>query len=82
MNFELYQRIALNRDLPEHHLKAGGVATLIDFISHPSGGEDGCILEFFSATGESIAIVIVPKTDLKPLKDDEILTVRSLAEAS
>jgi hypothetical protein len=82
VSFELYQRVALNRDLPEHQLKAGDVATLIDFVPHPSGGEDGCVLEVFSATGESIAVVIVPKSDLKPLKDDEILAVRSLAEAS
>ncbi|MDJ0733570.1 MAG: hypothetical protein QNJ47_05690 [Nostocaceae cyanobacterium] len=35
MNFELFQRVALNRDLPEHQLKKGDVATLIDFIPHP-----------------------------------------------
>ncbi|MBE9014593.1 DUF4926 domain-containing protein [Chroococcidiopsis sp. CCALA 051] len=82
MNFEFYQRVALTRDLSEHQLKIGDVATLIDFVPHPSSGEDGCVLEVFSATGESIAVVIVPKSDLKPLKNDEILTVRSLAEAS
>jgi hypothetical protein len=82
VNFEPYQHLALNRDLPEHQLKAGDVATVIDFVPHPSGGEDGCVLEVFSATGESLAVVIVPKSDLKPLKDDEILTVLSLAEAS
>lgn len=82
MNFELYQRVALSCDLPEHQLKAGDVATLIDFVPHPSGGEDGCVLEVFSASGESIAVVSVPVSNIKPLKNDEILTVRSLAEAS
>lgn len=43
MNFE-YQRVALNRDFPEHQLKAGDVATLIDFVPHPSSGEDGWVL--------------------------------------
>ncbi len=82
MNFELYQHVALNRDLPEYQLKIGDVATLIDFVPHPSGGKDGCVLEVFSAAGESIAVVIVPTSDIKPLKNDEVLTVRSLAEAS
>jgi hypothetical protein len=60
MNFELYQCVALNRDLREHQLKKGDVATLIDFVPHPNNGEEGCVLEVFSATGESIAVVIVP----------------------
>ncbi len=79
MNFELYQRVALKRDLPENKLKTDDVATLIDFVPHPNGG-DGCVLEVFNATGESIAVVIVPKSDIKSLTKDEILSVRSLVE--
>ncbi|MBW4477878.1 MAG: DUF4926 domain-containing protein [Tolypothrix brevis GSE-NOS-MK-07-07A] len=80
MNFELYERVALNRDLNEYQLKKGDVATLIDFVPHPSNGEQGCVLEVFSATGKSIAVVIVPITDIKPLKNHEILSVRSLVK--
>ncbi|MBD2346382.1 DUF4926 domain-containing protein [Anabaena subtropica] len=80
MNFELYQRVALNQDLDEYQLKKGDVATLIDFIPHPSNGEQGCVLEVFNATGESIAVVIVPITDIKSLQNHEILSVRSLVE--
>lgn len=82
MNFELYQRVALNHDLPEYHLKAGDVATLIDFVSHPSGGEDGCVLEVFNAVGESIAVVTAPISNIKPLQKNEVLNVRFLAETS
>ncbi|MFK0730330.1 MAG: DUF4926 domain-containing protein [Gloeotrichia echinulata HAB0833] len=80
MNFELFQRVALNRDLPEYQLKKGDVATLIDFIPHPDNGEEGCVLEVFNATGESIAVVIVPISDIKPLRNNEIFSVRSLVE--
>jgi hypothetical protein len=80
MNFELYQRVALKRDLPENQLKKDDVATLVDFVPHSSGGEDGCVLEVFNATGESIAVVIVPKSDLKSLTKDQVLSVRSLVE--
>ena len=43
MTLELYQEVALTRDLPEYQLKAGDIATLVDFVSHPSGGEEGCL---------------------------------------
>ncbi|MEC4815811.1 MAG: DUF4926 domain-containing protein [Scytonema sp. PMC 1069.18] len=80
MSFELYQRVALNRDLPEYELKKGDVVTLIDFVPHPVNGEEGCVLEVFSATGESIVVVIVPLSDIKQLRKDEVLSVRSLVE--
>ncbi|MBD2204796.1 DUF4926 domain-containing protein [Calothrix sp. FACHB-1219] len=80
MNFELYQRVALNRDLDEYQFKKGDLATLIDFVPHPSNGEQGCVLEVFNASGESIAVVIVPLSDIKPLRNHEILSVRSLVE--
>jgi hypothetical protein len=35
MTLELYQEVALVRDVPEHHLRAGDIATLIDFVSNP-----------------------------------------------
>jgi len=78
--FDLYQRVSLNCDFPEYHLKKGDVATLIDYVPHPSNGEEGSVLEIFSATGESIAVVIVPISAIKPLRNDEILSVRILAE--
>lgn len=80
MNFELYQPVALKSDLPEHQLKKDDVATLIDFVPHRQTGEDGCVLEVFNATGESIAVVVVSKSNIKPLTKNEILSVRSLVE--
>jgi hypothetical protein len=79
---ELYQRVVLSRNLPDHNLKKGDVVTLIDHVPHPSGGEDGYILEVFNAVGESITVIAVPMSAVQPLKNDEIFSVRSLAEAS
>ncbi|MDM9380224.1 DUF4926 domain-containing protein [Chlorogloeopsis sp. ULAP01] len=81
MRLELYQEVALTRDLSEYELKAGDIATLVDFVSHPHGGEDGCVLEVFNAIGESIAVIIVPISAVEVLRVDKILTVRSLAKA-
>ena len=77
---ELYQRISLNRDFPEYNLKKGDIATLVDIVPHPHNGEDGYVLEVFNALGESIKVIIVPISAVEPLKQDEILSVRSLIE--
>ncbi len=79
MTLELYQEVALTRDLPEYELRVGDIATLVDFISHPSGGEEGCVLEVFNAVGESLRVIAVPVSTVEVLRPDEILTVRSLA---
>ncbi|MGB7439791.1 MAG: DUF4926 domain-containing protein [Coleofasciculaceae cyanobacterium] len=79
---ELYQRVVLVHDLPEHNLKKGDVVTLVDYVTHPSGGENGYVLEVFNAVGESIDVIAVPMSAVQPLRNDEILTVRSLAKAS
>lgn len=82
MPLELYQEVALTRDVPEHKLKAGDIATLVDFVPHPTSSEDGCVLEVFNAVGESVAVVAVPISAIAALQADEILTVRSWARAS
>ncbi|KAM3092436.1 DUF4926 domain-containing protein [Phormidesmis sp. 146-35] len=82
MTLELYQEVALTRDLPEHKLRVGDIATLVDFVSHPKGGEAGCVLEVFNAVGESIKVIAVPISTVEVLRPDEILTVRSLTNAS
>jgi len=81
MSLSLYQRVALRRDLPEHNLRRGDVATLLDYAPHPEGGERGCVVEVFNALGESIAVVAVPESDIEELRADEVFAVRPLARA-
>ncbi|WP_069791048.1 DUF4926 domain-containing protein (plasmid) [Cyanobacterium sp. IPPAS B-1200] len=76
MNIELYEEITLTRDIPQHQLKQGDIATLVDFVEHPTGGETGCILEIFNALGESLRVVTVPISAIKPLTSEDILTSR------
>ncbi len=79
MSLPLYERVALRRDLPEHNLRRGDVGTLLDYVPHPEGGEQGCAVEVFNALGESIAVVMVPESDIEALRADEVLAVRPLA---
>jgi hypothetical protein len=77
----LYERVALTRDLAEHHLKAGDVATVVEIVPHPSGGPEGYVLEVSNALGESLQVVIVTANDIEPLHANEVLSVRQLAIA-
>lgn len=81
MNFELYQDIALIQDFPEYQLNQGDIATLIDFVPHPDGGETGCTLEVFNAIGDSIKIVTIPISAIKPLTSNDVLSIRPLISA-
>lgn len=80
MEFKLYSEVVLAQNIAEYNLKTGDVATLVDLIPHPRG-EAGCVLEIFNAIGESIAVVAVPVSAIKPLEANEILTTRSLKQA-
>jgi len=81
MTLNLYDRVALKVAVPEHGLRGGDVATLIDFVPHPTGGVRGCVLEIFNAIGESMKVVTVAETAVEPLRADEILAVRTIAVA-
>jgi hypothetical protein len=44
---EAYKEVALTEDIPAENLRQGDVATLVDRVPHPSGGEEGAVLELF-----------------------------------
>jgi hypothetical protein len=71
MKWSLYQRVALKHDIAEEGLKRGDVATLVDTVPHPEGGEDGCVLEIFNAVGESIMVLTVPESGIESLHSGE-----------
>ncbi len=81
MKIELYQEVSLTHDFPEHGLKHGDVAMFVDFVPHPSGGEEGCVLEVFNAIDESLTTISVPISVVEALRSDEVLSVRPLAKA-
>ena len=77
----LFEHVALTQDKPELRLKKGDVAVVVDFAPHPSGGEEGCVLEIFNAIGDSIATAAVPLSHVEPLTQDEVLAIRRLEKA-
>ena len=81
MKYELFTRISLNADLPQHGLRSGDVATIVEHHVGQPNQEPGYTLEVFSAVGESIAVVTVRESQIEPLKANQLLHVRPLAEA-
>ncbi len=80
MTFELFDEVALSKDIPEKRLKKGDVATIVEH--HPvSNGEDGYSLEIFNSLGDSIAVITLPQSAIEPLTSNEIFNVRSYAIA-
>jgi len=73
---KLYQKVMLKRDIPEEKLKAGDLAWLLDYVSHPVSSEEGAVLELFNILGDSIAIVTVPVSAIGVLKADLIPAAR------
>lgn len=80
MRFELFTRVALREDFPQHKLCRGDVATIVEY--HPvRDNEDGYSLEVFNAVGETIAVIAVAESQIEPLMSNEVLHVRVLQEA-
>ncbi len=81
MKVELYSRVTVTRDFPEQHLKAGDVATLVECVEHPQGGEEGAVLEIFNALGETISIAAVPVSAIEPVQARHVPSVRLIEGA-
>jgi hypothetical protein len=81
MPLKLFDEVALRVDVPQDGLKAGDVARLVDLVPGPPGVGDGAVLEVFNALGQSICVTSVRASDVEPLSEDEVFTVRRLAQA-
>ena len=77
MKYELFKDVVLLKDIPEKKLKKGDVATIVEH--HPSDtSEDGYSLEVFNGLGDTIAVVTVSESEIEPLTESEVFSVRSL----
>jgi len=82
MSYELFTRVALKTDLPQHGLRSGDVATVVEHHPGRPGQEPGYSLEVFNAVGETVAVVTVRESQVEPLTPREVLHVRLLAETA
>ena len=81
MTFAPFQRVVLTTDVPEDRLQAGDVGVVVEHYRPRRDAPEGYEVEFFSATGETVAVVSLPADSLRPADATEVLSVRGLARA-
>ena len=69
------ERVVLTNDLPEHGLKRGDVGTVV--LTHHGGA--GYEVEFVTLDGETVAVVTVLATQIRPIERREIAHARAIA---
>ena len=79
MAIDLFKRVALRIDLPEHGLRKGDVSIIVEHLPGKDC-EDGYALEVFNAIGDTIAVITVPESAVEPLTADVIPSVQPLAQ--
>jgi hypothetical protein len=79
MKYPLYSRVALADDLPKRRLRRGDVAVVVEYHPGRPNQEPGYSLEIFNALGETVDVVTVRESQIKPLAGDELLSARPLA---
>ena len=77
MKLELYKDAVLTRNLAEHRLRRGDIVKLVDHHVAPDNTE-GYSIEVFNAVGDTIAVTTVPAAALETVREDEVLSARTL----
>ena len=65
MPYDLYSDVILTRDIDEHRLRAGDVATVVERHAVPGVTEEGYSVEFFDMMGNTVAVVTLPASALR-----------------
>jgi hypothetical protein len=76
MKPELFQEVIINRDFPEYNIAKRDIAILNDFVTDPFG-EEGCVLEIYTAIGAFVTVVSLPLTSIEILQPTDRLSARS-----
>ncbi|MGH2771556.1 MAG: DUF4926 domain-containing protein [Actinomycetota bacterium] len=76
MTFELLDTVVLNRDLPEHGLRKGDLGAVVEVYS-----SDALDVEFVTASGRTRALVTLKVSDIRPVQDNDLVTVRPVDQA-
>lgn len=82
MSFKLFSNIALKKDFPQHGLRRGDIATIVDRHPANNGGEDGYSIEVFNAVGQTIMVLVVSESQIESLNENEVLHARQLQKTN
>lgn len=71
MRYRVLDTIVLERDLPAHGLRKGDLGAVVQ-VYEP----DGLEVEFVTASGKTEALVTLSAGDVRPVADDDLVSVR------
>jgi hypothetical protein len=77
MKYKLLDTVVLNRNLPQHGLRAGDLGAVVE-VYEP----DGLEVEFVTASGKTQALVTLDVNDVRPVQENDLVTVRSVPNAT
>ncbi|MFO8013607.1 MAG: DUF4926 domain-containing protein [Phycisphaerae bacterium] len=67
--------VVLSDDVPEHGLQAGDIGTVV--LVHENGA--GYEVEFVTLDGQTVAVVTLEPTQIRPIERGEIAHARAVA---
>ena len=73
--FEEHATVVLTRDLPANGLVAGDAGAVVHCYRDGTTYE----VEFVTGDGRTVAVLTIPRTDLRATRDQEVLHVRGVA---
>ena len=74
MMYKLLDTLVLARDLPQHGLRAGDLGAVVE-VYEP----DGLEVEFVTASGKTQALITLNVNDVRPVQENDLVAVRSVA---
>ncbi len=77
MKIEELDLVVLNEDMPEHRLAAGDIGTVV--LVHGEG--TGYEVEFITLDGETVAVISLYPSQVRPIQRGEIAHARAIEVA-
>ena len=71
MPYHVLDTVVLARDVHEHGLRKGDLGAVVE-VYEP----DGLEVEFVTASGRSAALLTLTGRDVRPVSDDDLVSVR------
>jgi hypothetical protein len=69
-----HERAVLTTDMPENHLRAGDVGTVVHIYEDSAAYE----IEFFTLDGRTVDVVTVEARHVRPVSNRDMLHIREL----
>ncbi|HXT69332.1 MAG TPA: DUF4926 domain-containing protein [Vicinamibacterales bacterium] len=74
--FRQFDTVVLRKDLPDSGLCKGDLGAVVQTY-----GDEGVEVEFVTASGRTQALLTLPVSDLRAVRDDDLMAVRTAPAA-